>query len=132
MTSHSSSNRKKFQVFLFTFCIILAGIHINFKVMFPIYGIRLTIFRSIVEHLSQRGVFNNVKVNSYSVASRIIYELRTSTGAIRCLRLEVVNIEIMQHVFVDKYFGCNRNSIGIRYCTKRKFPERNICIFHLL
>jgi len=78
--------------------------------MFPIYGIRLTVFRFIVV-----CVFNNVKVNSYNVASRIIYEWRTSTGAIRWLRLEVVNIEIMQHVFVDKYFGCNRNSIGIRY-----------------
>ena len=39
-------------VFLFTFCIILDGIHIHFKVMFPIYGIRLTIFWSMVEQLS--------------------------------------------------------------------------------
>ena len=67
--------------------------------MFPIYVIRLTIFRSIVEHLSQRGVFNNVEV----------------IGAIRWLRLEIVHIEIMQQDFVDKYCVCHRNSIGTRY-----------------
>jgi hypothetical protein len=34
--------------------------------------------------------------------SRIIYEWGTCTGAIRRLRFEIVNIEIMQHVFVIK------------------------------
>jgi hypothetical protein len=36
------------------------------------------------------------------VVSRIIYEWGTCTGAIRRLRFEIVNIEIMQHVFVIK------------------------------
>jgi hypothetical protein len=39
-----------------------------------------------------------------NVASRIIYELGTCTGAIRRLRFDIVNIEIMQHVFVIKKF----------------------------
>jgi hypothetical protein len=44
----------------------------------------------------------NFKVTSYNVASRIIYEWGTCTGAFRRLRFNIVNIEIMQHVFVVK------------------------------
>jgi hypothetical protein len=43
--------------------IILDGIHKYFKVVFPVYGFRLTIFRSFVEH-------DNFKVTSYNVASQ--------------------------------------------------------------
>jgi hypothetical protein len=42
-------------------------------------------------------VFDNFKVTSYNVASRIIYKWGTCTGAIRRLRFEIVNIEITQH-----------------------------------
>ena len=38
-----------------------------FKVVFPVYGFRLTIFRPFGEH-------DNFKVTSYNVASQIIYE----------------------------------------------------------
>ena len=36
------------------------------------------------------------------MGSQIIYEWGTCTGVIRRLRFEIVNIEIMQHVFVNK------------------------------
>jgi hypothetical protein len=72
--------------------------------MFSVYGFRLTIFSPFGEHLSWRDVVDNFKVTRYNVASRIIYEWGTCTGAIRRLRFEVVNIEIMQHVFVIKIF----------------------------
>jgi hypothetical protein len=39
---------------------------------------------------------------SKPVGIRIIYEWGTFTGAIRRLRFEIVNIEIMQRVFVIK------------------------------
>ena len=48
------------------------------------------------------------------MASRIIYEWETGTGAIKRLRIEIVNIEIMQHVLVIKYFCCYRYGIIIR------------------
>jgi hypothetical protein len=38
------------------------------------------------------------------MGSQIIYEWGTCTGAIRRLRFEIVNIEIMQHVFVNKKY----------------------------
>jgi hypothetical protein len=38
------------------------------------------------------------------MGSQIIYEWGTCTGAIRRLRFEIVNIEIMQHVFVNKTY----------------------------
>ena len=69
--------------------------------MFPVYGFRLTIFRPFGEHISQRGVVNNAKVTSYDVVSRIIYEWRTCTSAIRRDRFKIVNIEIMQHIFYN-------------------------------
>ena len=54
--------------FLFTLCplsgIILDGIHKYFKVMFPVYGFRLTIFRPFGEHISQRGGVDKFKVTS--------------------------------------------------------------------
>ena len=47
---------KSIQVLLFTIFplsgIVLDGIHNNFKVMFPVYGFRLTIFRPYSEHIS--------------------------------------------------------------------------------
>jgi len=49
------------------------------------------------------------------MASRIIYEWGTCTGAIRRLRFEIVSIEIMQHMFVVKYFCCYRYGICIWY-----------------
>ena len=49
---------------------------------------------------SRRGIVDNFKVTSYNVASRIIYDWGTCTGAIRRLRFEIVNIEITQHMFV--------------------------------
>jgi hypothetical protein len=82
--------------------ITLNGIHKYFKVIFPVYGFRLTIFRPFGEHISWRGVVDNFKITSYNVASRIIYEWGTCTGAIRRLGFEIINIEIMQHVFVIK------------------------------
>jgi hypothetical protein len=39
----------------------------------------------------------------------IIYEWRTCTGAIRRFRFE-----ILQHLLIVKYFGCNRCGIGIQ------------------
>jgi hypothetical protein len=72
--------------------------------MFPVYGFRLTIFRPFGEHLSLRDVADNFKVTNYNVASRIIYEWGTCTGAIRRFKLEIVNIEITQHMFVIKCF----------------------------
>jgi hypothetical protein len=65
--------------------------------MFPVYGFRLTIFRPFGAHISYRGVVDNFKVTSYYVASRIIYEWGMR------LRFEIVNIEIMQYVFVVKH-----------------------------
>jgi hypothetical protein len=50
------------------------------------------------------SVVDNFKVTNYNVASRIIYEWGTCTGAIRRLRFEIVNIEITQHMFVIKNF----------------------------
>jgi hypothetical protein len=61
---------------------------------------KLSGFMSTGENLSWRGAVYNLKVTSYNVASRIIYEWGTCTGAIRRHRIEIVNIEIMQHVFV--------------------------------
>jgi hypothetical protein len=58
----------------------------------------------IVSHLSLRDVADNFKVTNYNVASRIIYEWGTCTGAIRRLRFELVNIEIMQYVFIINAF----------------------------
>ena len=47
---------KSIKVLLFAFCpvsgIILDGIHKYFKVVFPVYGFRLTIFRPFGDHLS--------------------------------------------------------------------------------
>jgi hypothetical protein len=53
-------------------------------------------------------------LSSYNMVRRIIYEWGTCTGAIGRFRLEVVNIEILPHVLVVIYFGCNRCGIGIR------------------
>ena len=64
--------------------------------MFPVYGFRLMIFRSFVG----RGVVDNFKITSHKVTCRIIYQWGTCTGAISRLRFEIVNIEIMQRVFV--------------------------------
>jgi hypothetical protein len=72
--------------------------------VFPVYGFRLTIFRPFGEHLSWRGAVYNLKVTSYNVGSRIIYEWGTCTGAVRRLRFEFVNIEITQHMFVINIF----------------------------
>jgi hypothetical protein len=69
--------------------------------MFPVYGFRLTIFRPFGEHLP-RGVVDNFKITSHKVTSWNIYQWGTCTGAIGRLRFEIVNIEIMQHVFVIK------------------------------
>jgi hypothetical protein len=44
----------------------------NYKHVLRVYGIRLTVFRPVGEHLSQRGVVDNFKITSYNVASRII------------------------------------------------------------
>jgi hypothetical protein len=54
------------------------------------------------ENISKRSVADNGKVPSYNVASRIIYECGTGRGAIRRLIFEIVNIEITQHMFVNK------------------------------
>ena len=59
------------------------------------------------------GVVDYSKVTSYNVGCRIIYEWGTCTCAIRRFRLEIVNIEILQHLLVVKYFVCNRCGIGI-------------------
>jgi hypothetical protein len=53
---------------------------------------------------NERGVVDNLKITSYNVASRIIYEWGTYTGGIRRLIFEIVNIEIMQYVFVINKF----------------------------
>ena len=66
--------------------------------MFPVYGFRLMIFRPFVG----RGVVDNFKITSHKVTCRIIYQWGTCTGAISRLRFEIVNIEIMQRVFVAK------------------------------
>jgi hypothetical protein len=66
------------------------------------------------KHLSLRGVVDNFKVTSYNVASRIIYEWGTCTGAIRRLRFEIVNIEITQHMFVINFFLRYWSGINIR------------------
>jgi hypothetical protein len=79
--------------------IILDGIHKYFKVVFPVYGFRFTIFRPFGENLSQRGV-DNFKVTSYNVTSRITYEWGTCAGAIRRFSFEIVNIEITPHMIV--------------------------------
>jgi hypothetical protein len=36
--------------------------------VFQVYGFRLTVFRPVDEHLSQRGVVDNFKITSYNVA----------------------------------------------------------------
>jgi hypothetical protein len=46
--------------------------------------------------------FDNFKITSHKVTCRIIYQWGTCTGAISRLRFEIVNIEIMQRVFVNK------------------------------
>jgi hypothetical protein len=51
---------------------------------------------------SVRSLIQIIKVTSYNVVSRIIYEWGTCTDAIRRLRFEIVKIGIMQHVFVIK------------------------------
>ena len=48
------------------------------------------------------------------MASWMIYEWGTCTDGIKRLRFEIVNIEIMQHVFVVKYFCCYRYDLCIR------------------
>ena len=47
-------------------------------------------------------------------ASRIIHEMNISTGVIRKLILQVINVEILQHIRVVEYFGCDRCGICIR------------------
>jgi hypothetical protein len=59
--------------------------------------------------------------DTYNLASRIIYEWGTCTGAIRRLRFEIVNVEIMQHVFVVKYFCCYGYGICIRDLCVRSY-----------
>jgi hypothetical protein len=54
------------------------------------------------EHKSINRKHNFKILLSYNVVSRNIYEWGTCTGATRRLRFEIVNIEIMQHVFVIK------------------------------
>ena len=70
--------------------------------------------RASIRIFSQRVAVDNVKITSNNVATRIIYEWWTSTCPIRRLKLGIVNIEIVQHRLVDKYFRCNRCGIGIR------------------
>jgi hypothetical protein len=41
--------------------------------------------------------------------------LSTCIGAIRRLRLEFINTEVLQEVLVVKYFGCNRCGIEFIY-----------------
>ena len=69
-----------------------------------------------ISSISQRSVVDTVEITAYNVASRIMYEWRTSTGANRRLTLRVVNVEILQHMFVVENLGCNRcridNTIG--------------------
>jgi hypothetical protein len=59
---------------------------------------------NILHHKSVKSkIFvDNFKVTSYNVASRIIYEWGTCAGVIRRLRFEIINIEIVQHMFVIK------------------------------
>jgi hypothetical protein len=68
--SHSSPIRKEYLSPPFKFYplsgIILDRIHKYFKVVFPVYGIRLTVFRPVGEHLSHRGVVDNFKITSYN------------------------------------------------------------------
>ena len=53
------------------------------------------------------------------MTSRIIYEWKTCTSANRGLRLEIVNVEILQHILVAKYFHFNRSSMCMRYYRNR-------------
>ena len=53
--------------------------------MFAVYGFRLTIFRPFGEHISKTGIVDSFMVTINNVASRIIYEWETCTGAIRRL-----------------------------------------------
>ena len=78
--------------------------------MIPVYGFRLLIFLSFSE-----VVVDTVKTTSYNVARDIIYEWGTCTGAIKRLRLEIVNIETMHQLLVVK-----------------KYFKRNVCLFHFL
>ena len=79
------------------------------KVMFLIYGwinFGSQYFIPFCEH-TQRGVVDNIKVISYTMSNRILYEWRTCICTIKTLRLEMVNVENLQHVLVVKYVGCN-------------------------
>ena len=102
---------KSIQVLLYAFCplssIILDGIHENVKDLGSRYFGHLA-------NTSRRDVVDNFKITSYNVANRIIYEWGTCTCAIRRFRFEIINIEIMQHVFVIKYLCCHRYGISIR------------------
>jgi hypothetical protein len=65
--------------------------------------------------LTNTCVVDNFKVTSYNVASRIIYEWGTCTGAISRLSFEIINIEITQHMFVIKYFWSGINIRNYRH-----------------
>ena len=69
-----------------------------------------------ISSISQRSAVDTVQITAFNVASRTTYEWRTSTGANRRLTLRVVNVEILQHMFVVENLGCNRcridNTIG--------------------
>ena len=52
-------------------------------------------------------IFDNVKITSYYVAGRMIFEYGSFTSAVRRFRLVVVDAESIQYVFVSENLGCN-------------------------
>lgn len=68
--------------------------------MFLIGRLRLTIFFTFKSDISQRAVIDSVEVICNKMNSQIIYELGASTGELRRFKIEVVNVDIMQQVFV--------------------------------
>jgi hypothetical protein len=93
------------EVLLFTFCPLsgtfLDGIHKTFKVLNQFYGFTITIVRPFREHISQRGIVNNVKVTSYNVESRIIYEWEIFTGQ---LNISTVTLKHLGHFVLPNFY----------------------------
>ena len=60
------------------------------------------------------------------MASQVIYECGNCTSPMKMLRLEVVNIEILQHVFVVNDLGYSWCNIGTsNYRDRLIFKIRN-------
>ena len=122
-TSHSSPIRKEYLNPLFTFCplsgIILNRIHRYFKVVFPVYGSRLTIFRPFV----------NIEMKQHMFVIKHFWRYWSGIN-VRNYRHKLILI-IWWNFRFDGFVKNDIAQVNIIFCWQTTVLERNVCLYHL-